>query len=132
VHYHYTQWDGQYSIMRRSGNQFISNNHGALPTMRYLLLTYYTKPDGKIDEVMAVATKLKTRDWQTVNVILDFKELKVLKSTVGQVTATKDWDTVVSTYYEHYTNIIERLFQENGHEAPKAEESAPEPEVSED
>ena len=23
--------------------------------MRYLLLTYYTKPDGKIDEVMAVA-----------------------------------------------------------------------------
>jgi len=30
--------------------------------MRYLLLTYYTKPDGKIDEVMAVAKNLKTRE----------------------------------------------------------------------
>jgi hypothetical protein len=83
--------------------------------MRYLLLTYYTKPDGRIDEAMTVATKIKTRDWQTVNVILDFKELKVLKCSVGGVTAAKDWDRVVSTYYEHYSNIIERLFQENGH-----------------
>lgn len=79
------------------------------------MLTYYTKPDGKIDEAMTVTTKIKTRDWQTVNVILDFKELKVLKCSVGDVTAVKDWDRVVSTYYEHYSNIIERLFQENGH-----------------
>ena len=42
--------------------------------MRYLLLTYYTKPSGKIDEVMTVATKIKRKDWQTTNVILDFKE----------------------------------------------------------
>jgi hypothetical protein len=83
--------------------------------MRYLLLTYYTKPDGRIDEAMTVANKIKSRDWQTVNVILDFKELKVLKCSVGGVTAAKDWDRVVSTYYEHYANIIERLFQENGH-----------------
>ena len=83
--------------------------------MRYLLLTYYTKPDGKIDEAMAVSTKIKLRDHQTANVILDFKELKVLKCSVNGVNATKDWDTVVSTYYEHYANIIERLFTENGH-----------------
>lgn len=99
--------------------------------MRYLLLTYYTKADGKIDEAMAVSTKIRTKDWQTVNVIMDFKELKVLKASVNGVTATKDWDTVVSTYYEHYPHIFERLFQENGHEAPVAE-SLPEPEVSED
>jgi aminopeptidase N len=83
--------------------------------MRYLLLTYYTKPNGHIDEAMTVSTKIRTKDWQTVNVILDFKELKVLKASVNRVNATKDWDTVVSTYYEHYANIIERLFQENGH-----------------
>lgn len=83
--------------------------------MRYLLLTYYTKPDGKIDEAMTVTTKIKLRDHQTANVILDFKELKVLKCSVNGVNATKDWDTVVSTYYEHYSNIIERLFTENGH-----------------
>ena len=100
--------------------------------MRYLFLTYYTKPDGQIDEAMAVTTKIRTKDWQTVNVIMDFKECKVLKCQVGDVVATKDWETVVATYYEHYPNIFERLFQENGHEAPKAEESVPDTEVSAD
>lgn len=83
--------------------------------MRYLFLTYYRKPDGKIDEAMTVATKIRTKDWQTVNVMLDFKECKVLKCSVGDAVATKNWDHVVSTYYEHYPHIIERLFEENGH-----------------
>ena len=87
--------------------------------MRYLLLTYYTKPSGKIDEVMTVARRLKTRDWQMSNVILDFKEQKVLLCSVAGLTATKDWDTVVAYYYKHYAATIERLFQENGHELPE-------------
>ena len=88
--------------------------------MRYLFLTYYRKPDGKIDEVMTVATKIKTKDWQTVNVMLDFKDCKVLKCSVNDIVATKDWDTVVSTYYHHYPAIMERLFTENGHKLPDA------------
>jgi hypothetical protein len=83
--------------------------------MRYLLLTYYHKPNGKIDEAMSVATKLRSKDWQTTNVILDFKEQKVLLCSVAGITANKDWDTIVSYYYKHYSAIIERLFQENGH-----------------
>ena len=89
--------------------------------MRYLLLTYYTKPNGKIDEVMAIATRVRTRDWQMSNVILDFKEQKVLLCSVGGITSNKDWDTIVSYYYKHYPATVERLFQENGHELPKAE-----------
>jgi hypothetical protein len=90
--------------------------------MRYLLLTYYTKPSGKIDEVMTIAKRLKSRrDWQMTNVILDFKEQRVLTCSVGGISANKDWDTVVSYYYQHYAATIERLFQENGHELPKAE-----------
>ena len=92
--------------------------------MRYLLLTYYTKPSGKIDEVMTVATKIKRKDWQTTNVILDFKEQKVLLCSVSGITAKRDWDTIVSYYYKHYAATIERLFQENGHELPKTEEAA--------
>ena len=83
--------------------------------MRYLLLTYVTKPSGKIDELMTIATKIKRKDWQTTNVILDFKEQKVLLSSVGGITAQKNWDTIVSYYYQHYPAIIERLFRENGH-----------------
>jgi hypothetical protein len=83
--------------------------------MRYLLLTYYTKPSGKIDEVMTVAKKLKSRDWRMTNVILDFKDQKVLLCSVAGLSATKDWDIVVGYYYKHYAATIERLFQENGH-----------------
>jgi len=87
--------------------------------MRYLMLTYYTKSSGQIDEVMTVAKKIKTKDWQTANVILDFKEQKVLAASVKGMTATKDWDTIVSYYYRHYASTIERMFMENGHELPK-------------
>jgi hypothetical protein len=83
--------------------------------MRYLLLTYYTKPSGQIDEVMTVTKKLKTRDWQTANVILDFKDQQVLAASVKGMTATRDWDTIVGYYYKHYAHTIERLFEENGH-----------------
>jgi hypothetical protein len=89
--------------------------------MRYLLLTYYTKPSGKIDEVMTVAKRLKPRDWQMSNVILDFKDQKVLVCSVAGVTANKDWDTIVGYYYKHYTTTIERLFVENGHTLPTEE-----------
>jgi hypothetical protein len=86
--------------------------------MRYLLLTYYTKPSGQIDEVMTIAKRLKSRDWQMTNVILDFKDQKVLLCSVAGISATKDWDTIVSYYYKHYAATIERLFQENGHSMP--------------
>ena len=93
-----------------------------MSTMRYLLLTYYTKPSGKIDEAMTISRNLKKKDWQTTNVILDFKEQKVLLCSVAGISAKKDWDTIVSYYYKHYAATIERLFQENGHELPKVQE----------
>jgi len=94
--------------------------------MRYLTLTYYKKADGKIDESMAVSKRLKTKDLQMANVILDFKELKVVKCSMGAVQIPKDWDRVVAYYHQHYANIIERLFKENGYELIKPEEPAPE------
>lgn len=83
--------------------------------MRYLLLTYYRKPNGQIDEAMSLSNKLKTRDWQMTNVILDFKEQQVLKANMDGKSVPKDWDKVVAYYYQHYTHTIERLFEENGH-----------------
>lgn len=90
--------------------------------MRYLFFSYLTKANGKIDEVMAVSNRIKMKDWQTVAVILDFKEQKILKSFVDGKQGSKDWDTVVSYYYKHYPSTLERLFQENGHEV-SADES---------
>jgi hypothetical protein len=89
--------------------------------MRYLLLTYYTKPSGKIDEVMHLSKKLRRKDWQMTNVILDFQDQKVLLCSVNGISANKDWDTIVSYYYQHYPATIERLFQDNGHDLPQSE-----------
>lgn len=87
--------------------------------MRYLIITYYRKADGKIDESTAVAKNLKTRDLQTANVILDFKELKVVRARLADAEAPKDWDRVVAFYHQYYPHIVERLFKENGYEIVK-------------
>lgn len=92
--------------------------------MRYLILTYYYQANGKIDEGMTVSNNIKTKDWQTASVILDFKEQKVLKASMKDTTIPKDWDRIVAYYYQFYTTIMERLFEENGHPAPAAEVSA--------
>ena len=91
--------------------------------MRYLILTYYKKPTGQIDEVMAVAKNLKTRDHQTANVILDFRTLSVVKCSMVGTVVPRDWDRIVSYYNQYYENIIERLLQENGYEIVKPEET---------
>jgi hypothetical protein len=90
--------------------------------MRYLILTYYKKATGQIDEVMAVAKNLKTRDHQTANVILDFKTLSVLKCSMGGEQVPRDWDRIISYYHQHYESTIARLFKENGYEIVKPEE----------
>ena len=91
--------------------------------MRYLLLTYYKKPDGQIDEVMAVAKNLKSRDHQTCSVILDFKTLSVLKCSMSGVNVPKDFNRIVEYYHQHYESTISRLFKENGYEIVKPEEA---------
>ena len=95
--------------------------------MRYLILTYYTKPDGKIDEVMAVSRNIKTRDLQTASVILDFKKLQVVKCSMNGVQVPRDWDRIVTYYHQHYASTIERLFNENGYDIVKSETTANEP-----
>ena len=84
--------------------------------MRYLVLTYYKKPNGETDETMAVTKNLKARDLQCANVILDFKELKVIKATMGGTNVPKDFDKIVTYYMQFYEKTITRLFNENGYE----------------
>jgi len=84
--------------------------------MRYLIITYYRKANGQIDESTAVARNLKLRDHQTASVILDFKKLVVVKANINGTSAPKDFDRIVSYYMQHYENIIKRLFSENGYE----------------
>lgn len=95
--------------------------------MRYLVITYYKKPNGETDEAMDVTKNLKTRDIQCANVILDFKKLEVVKASMGGVQVPKVFDNVVGYYRQHYKAVIDRLFAENGFEVMEnAPEAAPE------
>ncbi len=95
--------------------------------MRYFIVTYYTKPNGKVDEATQVAKKVKPKDWQTASVILDFKECKVLKSSMGGVVVPRDFQRISSFYHQHYPHVIERLFNENGYEIKVEEPGSADP-----
>lgn len=94
--------------------------------MRYMTITYYKKASGQIDEVVAVSNRIRTRDIQTCNLILDFVKLQVIKATVDRELVPRDFDQIVSYYHQHYTSTIDRLLKENGLEA-KSEPAAVSP-----
>ena len=98
--------------------------------MRYLILTYYQKANGQIDEVMAVAKSLKARDHQTANVILDFRTLSVLKCSMGGVQVPRDFDRIVEYYMKHYESTITRLFNENGYDVKVEKPQVQSPEIN--
>jgi hypothetical protein len=98
--------------------------------MRYLIITYYRKANGQIDESTAVSRNLKLRDHQTASVILDFKKLSVVKAQLNGESAPKDFNRIVEYYMQHYENIIRRLFEENGYEIDYREKSPEESNVS--
>lgn len=95
--------------------------------MRYFIVNYLEKPNGKMDESTTVSNKVKMRDWQSAAVILDFKECKVLKSSLGGVVVPKDFQKISSFYYQHYPNVIKRLFEENGYEIKVEEPGSTDP-----
>lgn len=91
--------------------------------MRYLTITYYKKASGQIDEVLAVSNRVRTRDIQSCNVILDFARMQVVKATVDGELVPRDFDRIVGYYHQHYASTIDRLLKENGLEA-KSEPAA--------
>ena len=95
--------------------------------MRYLTMTYVTRANGKIDEVMAVTRNIKRSDLQTCNVILDFKTLSVVKCSMGGVQVPRDFNKIVEYYMKHYESTITRLFNENGYEIVKPTEAEAQP-----
>ena len=102
--------------------------------MRYLTITYMKKPNGQMDEILAVSRNIKTRDIQTCSVILDFKKLEVIKASMGGTTIPRDFDRIVQYYHQHYASTIERLFVENGYEVvqPTTETATKEPDEKQD
>lgn len=80
--------------------------------MRFLLITFYRKPGGQIDEQVAISKKVKKSDNQTCNVILDFAEKKVQRCIIEGKVVDSDWTRLVDYYRNIYPQLIEQLERE--------------------
>lgn len=81
--------------------------------MRYLTITYIRRPDGQMDESVAVTKNLKNKDLSMANVILDFNTRSVLKCTMNGTVVPKDWQKIRDFYYQHYPQYIKQMEQAN-------------------
>jgi hypothetical protein len=77
--------------------------------MRYFVITYVRKPDGKMDEQVTLEKSLKPRHYQMANVILDFKTQTVLQCSLAGTQVPKEWQRIRDFYYQHYSKIIDGI-----------------------
>ena len=77
--------------------------------MRYLLITYLRQPGGQIDEQVGFSKSLKTRDLQTCNVIIDYKERKVTKCVIESKVVPTSFESLHDYYKDVYPSLIDQL-----------------------
>jgi hypothetical protein len=79
-----------------------------------MIVNYYRRPTGQMDESMTVAARLKARELQTAAVIVDFQTQQVIKASFDGAVVPKDFGRVVSYYQQHYRDHIQQLLDANG------------------
>ena len=81
--------------------------------MRFLLITFFRKPNGQIDEQVTVSKRVKESDIQTCNLIMDFAEKKLDKCVVEGRAIPKDWNKMYEYYNRIYPTLIAQLDKHN-------------------
>lgn len=77
--------------------------------MRYFLVTFFRKPGGAIDEQAGFSKNIKPADLQTCNIIMDYKEQKVIKCVIEGKIHPTDFDKLHEYYMQVYPTLIEQL-----------------------
>lgn len=82
--------------------------------MRYLLISFYRKAGGQIDERVAVSKRVKTSDIQNSNIIMDFALKKIEKCVIEG----KIHDTTFEQLADYYRMVYPQLIKQLEIEAP--------------
>ena len=85
--------------------------------MRYLLITFFRKPGGQIDEHAEISKKVKDTDFQTCNLIMDYAERKLVKCVIEGERRDLDFDKLDEYYHRHHPSFITQLRREATTEA---------------
>ena len=89
--------------------------------MRYLLVTLLKNSNNQIDEQVGFSRRIRSHDLQTCNVILDYKERKVLKCVIDGRRLDTDFQRLHEYYSRVYPVLTHQLMAE--HAAPTDEKS---------
>ena len=81
--------------------------------MRYLLITFFRKPGGQIDEQVTVSKRVRLSDNQVCNVILDFQTKQVQKCVIEGKVVETDWERMSSYYKKIYPTLVDQLEKSN-------------------
>ena len=82
--------------------------------MRYLIVTYMQRATRRgaqtqQDEIVEVSRRLRNNDISTASVILDFRDHKVIKASLGDQAAPRDFHRIRDYYHQHYADVIDQL-----------------------
>jgi hypothetical protein len=77
--------------------------------MRYLLVSFYKKSNNQIDEQIGFSKRLKKTDESMCNIILDYKERRVVKSVINGSVFPTSFEKMHDYYSKIYPQLIEQL-----------------------
>jgi len=80
--------------------------------MRYLLISFYRKPGGQIDEQARFVKRVRGSDSSTSNIILDYGLRKVEKCVVEGQKLDRSFDQLNEYYKKIYPAMVAQLEKE--------------------
>jgi type II secretory pathway component PulF len=80
--------------------------------MRYLLISFFRKPGGQIDEQARFVKKLKTSDLSMSNIIIDYGLKKVDKCVIEGQTLDRTFEQLNEYYRQVYPSMVMQLEKE--------------------
>lgn len=80
--------------------------------MRYLLISFFRRKGGQIDEMVKVSKRIQESDISTSNVIIDYADKKVEKCVIEGKNVETDFDRMHQYYKKVYPNLIDQLEKE--------------------
>ena len=91
--------------------------------MRYLLISFYRKPGGQIDEQARFVKRTRHSDLTMSNIILDYGTQKVDKCVVEGNRLNKSFDELNAYYKKIYPQMVAQLEKEGPELAKRREQT---------
>lgn len=80
--------------------------------MRYLLISFFRRKGGQIDEMVKMSKRVQESDYNTSNVIIDYADKKVDKCVIEGKPLDTDFEKMNAYYKKIYPTLVAQLEKE--------------------